>query len=139
MATHKGNSGAVYSGTKAVAEIKDWSLETTSEVVADTVMGDSWVSNKPTLKSWTSSFNAFWDYSANIDGTDPAQPNGQLDLVEGAEITLNLYPEGNTSTKIYWSGACIITSVSKSSSFDGLIEASFSVTGNGELTETAVV
>ena len=138
MATHTGRLGAVYSGAKAVAEIRDWSLEVTSEVVADTVMGDSWVSNKPTQKSWTSSFNAYWDNSASIDGTDPAEPNGQLDLVEGAEITLNLYPDGNTSGNTYWTGLAIVTSVSKSASFDGLIEASFSVTGNGALTEASV-
>ena len=80
MATYVGKNGAVYVGANAVAEIKDWSLETTSEVVADTVMGDSWVTNKPTLKSWTSSFNAIWD---------DADTTGQLALDEGAEITLN--------------------------------------------------
>lgn len=129
MATQTGKDGAVYLGANAVAEIRDWSLESTSEVVADTVMGDSWVSNKPTLKSWTSSFNAFWDDSDS---------NGQGDLVEGAEITLNLYPSGNTSTKTYWTGSAIVTSVSKSASFDGMIEAAFSVTGNGALTESTV-
>lgn len=129
MATYVGKNGAVYVGTNAVAEIKDWSLETTSEVVADTVMGDSWVTNKPTLKSWTSSFNAIWD---------DADTTGQLSLDEGAEITLNLYPIGNTTGNKYWSGACIVTSVSKTAAVDGLIEASFSVTGNGALTEADV-
>ena len=129
MATYVGKNGAVYVGTNAVAEIKDWSLETTSEVVADTVMGDSWVTNKPTLKSWTSSFNAIWD---------DADTTGQLSLDEGAEITLNLYPIGNTTGNKYWSGACIVTSVSKTAAVDGLIEASFSVTGNGALTEDDV-
>lgn len=129
MATYVGKNGAVYVGTNAVAEIKDWSLETTSEVVADTVMGDSWVTNKPTLKSWTSSFNAVWD---------DADTTGQLALDEGAEITLNLYPIGNTTGNKYWSGACIVTSVSKTAAVDGLIEASFSVTGNGALTEADV-
>jgi hypothetical protein len=129
MATYVGKNGAVYVGANAVAEIKDWSLETTSEVVADTVMGDSWVTNKPTLKSWTSSFNAIWD---------DADTTGQLALDEGAEITLNLYPIGNTTGNKYWSGACIVTSVSKTAAVDGLIEASFSVTGNGALTEADV-
>lgn len=129
MATQTGKDGAVYVGSNAVAEIRDWSLESTSEVVADTVMGDSWVSNKPTLKSWTSSFNAFWDSS---------DTNGQGALDEGEEITLNLYPSGNTSSNVYWTGSAIITSVTKSASFDGMIEASFSVTGNGSLTESTV-
>lgn len=129
MATHVGKDGAVYVGSSAVAEIRDWSLEQTSEVVADTTMGDSWVSNKATLKSWTASFNAYWDE------TDTA---GQGALTVGSEITLNLYPEGNTQGDTYWSGAAIITSVSNSASFDGLVEASFSVTGNGALTTSTV-
>ena len=129
MATYVGKNGAVYNGVNAIAEIKDWSLETTSEVVTDTVMGDSWVSNKPTLKSWTSSFNAIWD---------DADTNGQLALVEGAELTINLYPTGNTTGEVEWGGACIVTSVSKTASVDGLVEASFSVTGNGALSTGTV-
>ena len=129
MATYTGKNGAVYVGVNAVAEIKDWSLETTSETVTDTVMGDSWVTHKPTLKSWTSSFNAIWD---------DADTNGQLALVEGAEVTINLYPTGNNSGDVEWSGAVIVTSVSKTASFDGLVEASFSVTGNGALTTGTV-
>lgn len=129
MATATGKDGAVYNGSNAVAEIRDWSLETTSEVVNDTVMGDTWMTNKATQKSWTSSFNAFWDDS---------DTNGQQALTEGSEVTLNLYPEGNTSGNTYWSGTAIITSVSKTASFDGLVEASFSATGNGALTESTV-
>lgn len=129
MATHVGKDGAVYVGANAVAEIRDWSLEQTSEVVNDTVMGDTWMTNKATQKSWTASFNAFWDET---------DTNGQGALTVGAEVTLNLYPEGNTSGDTYWSGTAIINSVSNSASFDGLVEASFSVTGNGALTESTV-
>ena len=133
MATATGKDGAVYLGTapgsNEVLEIRDWSLETTSEIVNDTVMGDTWMTNKATQKSWTASVNCFWD---------PANTTGQGALEEGAEVTLNLFPEGQTSTKTYWYGSAIITSVSKSSSFDGLVEASFSATGNGALTEDTV-
>lgn len=129
MATNIGKDGAVYSGTNAVAEIKDWSLETTSEVADDTVMGDTWMTHTATQKSWTSSFTAFWD---------PSDTDGQQTLVEGASITLKLYPTGNTSTQIEWSGTATITSVSKSASFDGFVEASFSAQGNGAMTEAIV-
>lgn len=130
MATYTGKGGAVYSGANAIAEIRDWSIEASSEVVNDTVMGDSWMTNKPTQQSWSASFNAFWDDTDTL---------GQQTLTVGSEITLNLYPTGNTSTEKYWTGACIITGVSRSASFDGLIEASFSVTGNGVLAEQTVV
>ena len=129
MATNIGKDGAVYSGANAVAEIKDWSLETTSEVADDTVMGDSWMTHTPTQKSWTASFTAFWD---------PTDTNGQQTLVEGASITLNLYPTGNNSGDYEWTGTATITSVSKSASFDGFVEASFSAQGNGALVEGTV-
>jgi hypothetical protein len=128
MATRVGKDGAVKIGANAVAEIRDWSVEQTSEVVNDTVMGDAWMSNKATQKSWTASFNAYWD------DTDT---NGQLALDVGTEVTLNLYSE-DTSGAVYWSGTAIISSVSQSASFDGLVEASFSATGNGALTESTV-
>ena len=128
MATLTGKDGAVYIGATAIAEVRDWSIVTSSEMVTDTVMGDSWVTNKPTLKSWTTSVNCYWD-SADA---------GQASLVEGAEVVINLYPSGNTSSQVYYTGSVIVASVSKSASFDGMIEVSFSGTGTGALTEDTV-
>lgn len=124
MATYIGKSGVVKVGGTAVAEVKDWSIETTSEMVTTTTMGDDWVGNKATQKSWSASFNAFWDKS----------DSAQTSLVEGASITLELQPEGDTTGLSEFSGSCIVASVSRSASFDGLVEASFSVTGDGALT-----
>ena len=129
MATNIGKDGAVYSGSNAVAEIKEWSLETTSEVADDTVMGDSWMTHTATQKSWTASFSAFWD---------PTNTTGQQTLTEGASITLKLYPTGNNSGDYEWSGTATSTSVSKTASFDGFVEASFSAQGNGALVEGTV-
>lgn len=129
MATNIGKDGAVYSGSNAVAEIRDWSLETTSEVADDTVMGDSWMTHTATQKSWTASFTAFWD---------PTDTTGQQTLTEGSSISLKLYPTGNNSGDYEWSGTATITSVSKSASFDGFVEASFSAQGSGALVEGTV-
>jgi len=129
MATNIGKDGAVYSGSNAVAEIRDWSLETTSEVADDTVMGDSWMTHTATQKSWTASFTAFWD---------PTDTTGQQTLTEGSSITLKLYPTGNNSGDYEWAGTATITSVSKSASFDGFVEASFSAQGSGALVEGTV-
>jgi len=123
MATYTGKDGAVYVGANAVGEVRDFSVEQTSEVVADTVMGDSWVSNKATLKSWTASVNMYWT------GDD----TGQVALTVGSLVSLKLYPRGNTSTYEELSGDAIVTSVSQSQSFDGMVELSISVTGAGTL------
>ena len=131
MSTYAGVGGAVFSGTNAVAEIRDWSLELTGATADSTVMGTSgsFMTVKPTLKSWTSSFSVIWNDSDS---------NGQGAFVEGAAVTLNLYPSGNSSGQVKWAGAAVVTSVTKNASVDGLVEASFTVTGNGALTETTV-
>lgn len=132
MATFLGKSGAVYLGTDAadeVLEVRDFSIESSSEVVNDTVMGDDWMSNKATQKSWSATVNCYYD-SGDTDG--------QLALDEGSEVTLNLYPEGKTSQKAYYYGSVIVTSVSRSQSFDGLVEVTFNGTGNGTLSSGSV-
>lgn len=129
MSTFIGKDGAVYVGSNAVAEVRDFSLESSSEIVNDTVMGDDWMTNKATQKSWSATVNCYYDSS---------DTDGQLALDEGSEVTLNLYPEGNTSTKKYYYGSVIVTSISRSQSFDGLVEITFNGTGNGTLTEGTV-
>jgi predicted secreted protein len=131
MSTFLGKEGAVYIGSNAVAEVRDFSVETTAETVDATVMGSTgdWMVKKATQKSWTASVNCYYDSS---------DTNGQLAMDEGSEVALKLYPEGNTSGKKYYYGQVVITSISRSSSFDGLVEISFSGDGNGPLTEDDV-
>jgi hypothetical protein len=128
MATYTGTSGAVYVDTAEVGEVRDFSLEQSAEVVASTTMGDSWVENKATLKAFNASVNMFW-----TGGTD-----NQDDFVLGTEIAFVLYPTGNTTGQKKIAGQAIVTSISQSQSFDGLIELSISVTGTGALAETTV-
>ncbi len=131
MSTFLGKEGAVYIGSNAVAEVRDFSVETTAETVDATVMGSTgdFMVKKATQKSWTASVNCYYDSS---------DTNGQLAMDEGSEVALKLYPEGNTSGKKYYYGQLIITSISRSASFDGLVEISFSGDGTGALTEDAV-
>lgn len=128
MSTFLGKEGAVYIGSNAVAEVRDFSIETTSEIVDATTMGATgdWMVKKATQKSWTASVNCYYDSS---------DTNGQLAMDEGSEVALKLYPEGNTTGKTYYYGQAIITSISRSASFDGLVEISFSADGTGSLTE----
>jgi predicted secreted protein len=81
------------------------------------------------LTSFSGSLDVFWDET---------DTNGQGALSIGSEVTLNVYPEGDTTGDTYYTGSAIVTGVSRSASFDGLVEASISVQGNGALTETTV-
>lgn len=129
MATHKGSEGTVKVGTNAVAEIKSYSLEESSDTLEDTSMGDSARTYKPSLTSFSGSLDVFWDET---------DTSGQGALSIGSEVTLNVYPEGDTAGDTYYTGSAIVTGVSRSASFDGLVEASISVQGNGALTSTTV-
>ena len=129
MAVHKGSEGTVKVGANAIAEIRSYSIEETSDTLETTTMGDSARTYTPNLTSWSGSVDVYWD---ETDAT------GQGALTVGAAITLNVYPEGDTSADTYYTGAAIVTSVTKNASFDGLVEASISVQGTGALTSATV-
>lgn len=129
MATHTGSEGTVKVGSNAIAEIRSYSLEETADTLEDTSMGDSARTYKPSLKTFTGTVDVFWD---ETDTT------GQGALTNGAEITLAVYPEGDASGDTYYSGSAIVTGVSRTASFDGMVEASISVQGTGDLTATTV-
>jgi predicted secreted protein len=129
MATHTGSEGTVKVGANAVAEIRSYSIEETSDTVEDTSMGDTYRTHKTTLKSFSGSVDVFWD---ETDTT------GQGALSVGSEVTINFYPEGSDSGDTYYSGSAIVTSKSITGSFDGMVESSISIQGTGALTSTTV-
>ena len=130
MATHKGSEGIVKVGsTNVVAEIRSYSIEESADTLEDTSMGDSAKTYKASLTSFSGSLDVFWDETDS---------SGQGALSIGSEVTLSIYPEGDTTGDVYYSGSAIVTGVSRTGSYDGLVEASISVQGNGALTESTV-
>src|SRR6056297_2276927 len=129
MATHTGSEGTVKVGSDAIAEIRSFSIEETADTLEDTSMGDTARTYKSSLTNYTGSIDVLWDE------TDTA---GQGGLTIGAEVELNLYPQGDTSGDTYYTGSAIVTGRTINSSFDGLVEMSISVQGNGALAEETV-
>jgi len=129
MATHKGSEGVIKVGANSVAEIRSYSIEESADTLEDTSMGDSARTYKTSLTSFSGSLDVFWDET---------DTSGQGALSIGSEVTLNVYPEGDTAGDTYYTGTAIVTGVSRSASFDGLVEASISVQGSGSLTESTV-
>jgi len=129
MATHKGSEGVVKVGSNTVAEVRDWSLTITADTVEDTTMGDSARTYKPSLTSASGSISAYWD---ETDTT------GQGAMTAGSEVTLNLYPEGDSAGDTYYTFSAIITEEGASAAFDGMVEASYSFSANGAVTTTTV-
>ena len=129
MATHTGSEGTVKVGANAIAEIRSFSIEESADTLEDTTMGDTARTYKSSLTTYTGTVDVLWD---ETDTT------GQGALTIGAEVTLNLYPEGDTSGDTYYTGTAIVTGRTINSSFDGLVEMSISVQGSGALTQTTV-
>ena len=128
MSIHKGSEGTVHVGTDAVAEIRSYSVEETADTLETTSMGDAARTHLASLTSFSGSIDVYWDE------TDTAQTA----LTVGTSVTIKFYPEGTASSAKYYSGTAIVTGVSRSASFDGLVEASISVQGTGALTLTTV-
>ena len=115
MATHKVSTGsvkvAVSGGTEAVVgEVRSYSIDETADTIEDTVMGDS-------VKSYLSSLK---DATLTI-----------------AAIDWEIHPTGTGSGEKYYAGAGVVTAKTISASYDGLVEASFSVQVSGAITEAA--
>lgn len=131
MATNKGSSGvvkiAVDGGSVAVVgEVRSYSIDTTADTVEDTVMGDTARTYLPSLTSATLSVECYWDDS-------DAQ---QLILDEGADIDWEIHPTGTGAGEKYYEGNGVVTAKTITASFDGMVEASFSVQVSGAVTES---
>lgn len=125
MAVHKGQEGYAKIGSSTIAELKDWTLTESAETIDVTTMGDTARSFTPSLTSASGSMSAFWDETDS---------SGQGAMTVGAEVTLNLYPEGETTGDTYATCSVIITEVGVSANFDGMVETSFSFQVNGAVT-----
>ena len=129
MANHTGVSGVVKVGSNVVAELRSFTIDTTAELIEDTTLTDSSRTYQFGKKGATVSAECWWDATYT---------NGQIAIIEGSQVALNLYPEGADSGDYYFSGTWLIGSNSISIPTDGIIEASFNATLTGALTRGTV-
>ena len=127
MANHLGREGVVKLSSTTVGELRNYSLAQSSDVVEDSTIGDTFRTRKATMKTWSVSGDLYWDL------TDA----GQVLLTIGSSVTVNLYPMGTTSAT-YYSGGGIVTKYDVSAAFDGMVEGSISIEGNGTLSVLTV-
>jgi hypothetical protein len=130
MATTTGSSGIVKVATSGgsvavVGEVRSYTFDGTADTIEDSVMGDSARSYKAGLKTNTLTVECYWD--------EADAPQGLMD--ERASVDFELYPTGTGTGETYFSGSGIVTSRSVTASFDGMVEASFSIQCSGAVTE----
>lgn len=129
MTTYTGQNGTVKDGSNAVAEVRSFEVVQTADVVEDTVMGDSWKTNKATQKSWSGSISCLADHT---------DTTGQVVFSVGSTVTFNGYPSTDASGGLEIVGSAIVTNRTISTSHDGMVEMDLEITGTGVLAENTV-
>ena len=139
MAEHRRLDGVVKlaatGGTVAeILNVTSFSLEEQTETIDVTSMSSTGSSREilATFLSFTGSIDGYWDktdtqLNQDTDGVAP-------DIRAGETIDFELYPEGEGSGVLYYSGSAIVTSVSRNASYDGAVEYSIAFDGTGPLT-----
>ena len=132
MATVTGQTGVVklqLAGVNeaVVGEVTSFTLETSADTIEDSSMGNTSRTYKAGLDSSTVSLDCYWDQ------TDAQQ----LVLDSRATVDFEISPSGTASGSKKYSGSGIVTSKSINASFDGMVEASFSIQVSGAVTEAA--
>jgi predicted secreted protein len=142
MAEQKGIDGIVKIDAKngtpaAVLNVTAFTLEETTETIDVTSMGDGNRVILPTFTGFSGSVDGYWDTAdAKLNHTDSVEPV----IRAGITIDFEFWPEGNDNSaetggdRLYYEGSAIVTSVSRSSSFDGAVEYSIAFDGTGDLT-----
>ena len=125
MATFDGNDGSVEVGSTVVANILSWTLDEGIATNDTTVIGATSDTHSTGTKNWNGTIECYWD------DTDTS---GQGALVNGASVTLNLLPEGITTGDYQKSGTATVSGLSTGIALNGTNTASFTFTGNGDLT-----
>jgi len=129
MATYTGENGTVKLGNdsvgeSAIAQVRSWTVEHTKDVIEDTVMGDAARTYKSGLHQFTGSMEVVYD-DGHTGASDAFNPSVDTDLF------IEFFP--NTSSGEKFTGKVIVTSVSRTASYDDLVSATVSFQGTGVL------
>jgi predicted secreted protein len=117
----------------ALGNIRSWSLETSSDSLDVTTMnaaGGYYRDFVPSFRNWTGSVDFLYDVTDTIGGDpDSLLRAGQL-------VYVWIYPESDAgATAAIFGGKALITGLSRTASYDGLVECSVAFQGKGELTQ----
>lgn len=135
MASITGNSGVLQLGGTAVAEVRSYSIEMTSDTIENTAMNGANSGRTYTkgLSTFSGSVDVYFDEAHFATQSLDDKINGDVGA-SSSTLALLIYPEGLTGGS--YSGSIIPTGYSVSASFDGMVEASVSFQGTGQLTYT---
>jgi len=134
MATYTGENGQVSvgadsAGQTTIAEVRSWTVEHTKDVIEDTVMGDAARTYKAGLHQFTGSMEVVYDDDAGQLALGAFNPD------DDSTLRVEFYPSNAGGKK--FTGNVIVTSVSRTASFDDLVTATVNFQGTGPLNTDA--
>lgn len=131
-----GYAGVVSVNSTNIAEVRSFSIDMTTDTIETTTMGGA--NSGRTYTKGLSSFTGSADVYFNTEHFGTADLDGLINGDVGdSSVNLKIYPEGDGGTPANsLEGNIHVTGYSISASFDGLIEASISFQGDGQLTYT---
>jgi hypothetical protein len=126
MAILAGNAGSFKLSTNTVLEIDTWTLDVSTGLEETQSFGDTWKERTATIR----------EFSGTASGRfDNADTNGHVALntafLGGTSVSARFYINGTN----YYSGTCFVQG-SLNASENGLVTASYTLTGSGALTYT---
>jgi predicted secreted protein len=135
MAIITGNDGKVRIGSTDLAAVRNFSIELTADTIETSTMGTDVRTYVKGMSTWSGSADIYFEDSefgviyANICDT-------ATHAVGDPTSTIKLVLQDGASNDKWFSGNIIVTGTTVNSSMDGLVEASISFQGSGDLTFT---
>lgn len=135
MATLTGNNGAISINGKAVAAVRNFSIEQTADTIETSIMGSDTRSYVKGLSSFSGSADIYFDPTEyDTDETTFSPTSGAVGASGVAgKFYIDYAPSGND---VVFEGTIIVTGYTVNSAMDGMVEASISFTGSGATTFT---
>jgi len=132
MAGIRGNSGVLSIG-QTVAKVTSYTLDTTQDTAETSAMGSTDRTHVSTMQSFSGSADFVLEGGADTPQFDGA-PALDVFAADGSAVTFDLFPEGDATGNIKYSGQAIVTGCSYTGSFDGTVTGSLTFQGTGTLT-----
>ena len=141
MATIVGNDGAILINSKNVLAVRSFSIDMTADTIETTIMSQKTRSYIKGLATFSGSADVYFDPNTATDGFDAAEttfnPANAATLVGAAGVSAKFYLasnyQGGTTDHLFTPSSIIVTGYTVNSSMDGMVEASISFQGSGDV------
>ena len=134
MATLTGNDGAILVNAVAVANVRSFSVEMTSDTIETTIMGTDVRSYVKGMSSFSGTCDIYFDPSEFAGSDVTFNPTSGSSAVGAAPVAVKFYINDDASNDVGFTGSVIVTGYTINSSMDGMVEASLSFQGSGGTT-----